>query len=144
MEARTDPWNVREYELLAQQLLDEGAYHYFAGGSGDELTLRENVEAYTRLRLRPRVLAGVEQVDTATTVLGTPVSMPLLVAPVAYQRMAHPDGESGTARAARDAGTIMILSTLATSTPAEVAEAAPAAGAGFSSTAFATPASPAR
>jgi 4-hydroxymandelate oxidase len=125
VEARIEPCNVSEYELLAQQLLDEGAYHYFAGGSGDELTLRENVEAYARLRLRPRVLAGVEQVDTATTVLGTPVSMPLLVAPVAYQRMAHPDGEPGTARAARDAGTIMILSTLATSTPADVAEAAP-------------------
>ena len=125
MEARIEPCNVRDYELLAEQRLDEGAYHYFAGGSGDELTLRENVEAYARLRLRPRVLAGVEQVDTATTVLGTPVSMPLLVAPVAYQRMAHPDGEPGTARAARDAGTIMILSTLATSTPADVAAAAP-------------------
>jgi isopentenyl diphosphate isomerase/L-lactate dehydrogenase-like FMN-dependent dehydrogenase len=123
--ARPEPCNVNEYELLAEQVLDPGAYGYFAGGSGDEQTLRENVSAWSRLRLRPRVLAGVDEIDTSTTVLGTPVSMPLLVAPVAFQRMAHPDGEPGTARAVRDAGTIMVLSTLATATPADVAEAAP-------------------
>jgi isopentenyl diphosphate isomerase/L-lactate dehydrogenase-like FMN-dependent dehydrogenase len=120
-----EPCNVSDYERLAEQVLDAGAFGYFAGGAGDELTLRENVAAYKRWHLRPRVLAGVDTVSTATTVLGTPVSMPVLVAPVAFQRMAHPDGEPGTARAAATAGTIMVLSTLATSTPADVAAAAP-------------------
>jgi isopentenyl diphosphate isomerase/L-lactate dehydrogenase-like FMN-dependent dehydrogenase len=123
----TEPCNVFDYERLAEQRLEPGAFGYFAGGSGDEHTLRENVEAYRRWQLRPRVLTGVEQASTATTVLGIEISMPLLVAPVAFQRMAHPDGELGTARAAEAAGTIMVLSTLATSTPADVAAAAPGA-----------------
>jgi isopentenyl diphosphate isomerase/L-lactate dehydrogenase-like FMN-dependent dehydrogenase len=118
------PCNVWDYARLAEQKLEPGAFGYFAGGAGDELTLRENVEAYRRLHLRPRVLAGIES-TTATTVLGSEVSMPLLVAPVALQRMAHPDGELATARAAQAAGTIMTLSTLATSSPADVAAAAP-------------------
>jgi 4-hydroxymandelate oxidase len=120
-----EPCNVFEYERLAEQRLEPGAFGYFAGGAGDERTLRENVEAYGRWQLRPRVLTGVERADTRTTVLGDEVSMPLLVAPVAFQRMAHPEGESATARAAAAAGTIMVLSTLATSTPADIAAAAP-------------------
>jgi isopentenyl diphosphate isomerase/L-lactate dehydrogenase-like FMN-dependent dehydrogenase len=77
--------------------------------------------------LRPRVLVDVSEVTTATTVLGTPVSMPLLVAPTAIQKLAHPDGEAGMAGAAAAAGTLMCLSTLATASPAEVAAAAPGA-----------------
>jgi isopentenyl diphosphate isomerase/L-lactate dehydrogenase-like FMN-dependent dehydrogenase len=121
----SEPCNVFDYERLAEQKLEPGAFGYFAGGAGDERTLHANVDAYRHWQLRPRVLTGVEQADTATVVLGTELSMPLLVAPVAFQRMAHPDGEMGTARAAAAAGTIMTLSTLATSTPAEVASAAP-------------------
>ena len=131
MATEREPCNVWEYERVAEQVLEPGAFGYFAGGAGDELTLRDNVAAWRRWTLRPRVLAGVERATTATTVLGTEVSMPLLVAPVAYQRMAHPDGERGTARAAAAAGTIMVLSTLATSTAAEVAEAAPGGGRWF-------------
>jgi isopentenyl diphosphate isomerase/L-lactate dehydrogenase-like FMN-dependent dehydrogenase len=121
----TEPCNVYDYEQLARERLDQGAYDYYAGGAGDEVTLRENVEAFSRLRLRPRALVDVGAATTATSVLGTEISMPLLVAPVAFQRMAHPDGEAGMARAAAAAGTIMVLSTLATSAPAEVAAAAP-------------------
>jgi isopentenyl diphosphate isomerase/L-lactate dehydrogenase-like FMN-dependent dehydrogenase len=121
-----EPLNVRDYEQLAAERLDPGAFGYFSGGAGDEQTLHDNVEAYGRWLLRPRLLVDVGETTAATTVLGTPVSMPLLVAPFAFQRMAHPDGESGTARAAAAAGTIMCLSTLATSAPAEVAAAAPA------------------
>ena len=121
----SEPLTVSEYERLAEGILEEGALGYFAGGACDERTLRENVEAWRRYRLRPRVLVDVEGTTAATTVLGTEVSMPVLVAPTAFQRMAHPDGEPGTARAAAAAGTIMCLSTIATSTPAEVAAAAP-------------------
>jgi isopentenyl diphosphate isomerase/L-lactate dehydrogenase-like FMN-dependent dehydrogenase len=122
-----EPLNVADFERAAEACLDAGTWGYFAGGAGDELTLRENVAAFSRWHLRPRVLVDIEGTTTATTVLGTPVSMPLLVAPTAYQRMAHPDGEAGTARAAAAAGTIMCLSTMATATPAEVAAAAPGA-----------------
>jgi isopentenyl diphosphate isomerase/L-lactate dehydrogenase-like FMN-dependent dehydrogenase len=121
----SDAVNVADYERLAAEQLDEGPLGYFAGGAGDERTLRENVAAFARRKLRPRVLVDVSAVSPATTVLGTPVSMPLLVGPTALQRMAHPDGEPGMARAAAGAGTIMVLSTIATSTPAEVAHAAP-------------------
>src|SRR5688572_11570989 len=75
-----EPCNVADYERLARESLSEGAYGYFAGGAGDERTLRENVEAYGRWRLRPRALVDVSEASTATSVLGANVSMPLLVA----------------------------------------------------------------
>src|SRR4051794_13148841 len=127
MEPDPRPINVADYERIAAERLDAGPLGYFAGGAGDELTLRENVAAYSRWQLRPRVLVDVGETTAATTVLGTPVSMPLLVAPTAYHRVVHPDGEQATARAAAAAGTIMCLSTIATATPAEVAAAAPGA-----------------
>ena len=123
----TQPVNVSDYERLAEGVLEEGALGYFAGGAGDELTLRENVAAFQRLKLRPRMLVDVSAVSAATTVLGREVSMPVLVAPTAIQTMCHADGEAATARAAASVGTVMTLSTIATSTPAEVAEAAPGA-----------------
>jgi isopentenyl diphosphate isomerase/L-lactate dehydrogenase-like FMN-dependent dehydrogenase len=113
--------NVADYEAAAAEQLDPGTYGYYAGGAGDEVTLRDNVEAYRRLQLRPRVLVDVDGPSTATTVLGREIAMPLLVAPMAYQRLAHPDGEVAMARAAAAAGTIMCLSTLATSTAEDVA-----------------------
>jgi isopentenyl diphosphate isomerase/L-lactate dehydrogenase-like FMN-dependent dehydrogenase len=121
------PCCVADYERLAAEVLAPGPSGYFAGGAGDERTLRDNVAAFGRRSLRPRVLVDVSEVSAATTVLGVPVSMPLLVAPVALQKMAHPDGEAGMARAAAAAGTVMTVSTIATSTPAEVAAAAPEA-----------------
>jgi isopentenyl diphosphate isomerase/L-lactate dehydrogenase-like FMN-dependent dehydrogenase len=123
----SEPVNVADYEQLAAERLDPGVHGYFAGGAGDEWTLRENVEAFARVRLRPRVLVDVSDVTTATTVLGSEISMPLLVAPVAFQRLVDPDGEVAMARAAAAAGTIMCLSTIASSRPREVAGGAPAA-----------------
>jgi isopentenyl diphosphate isomerase/L-lactate dehydrogenase-like FMN-dependent dehydrogenase len=123
----TQPLSVWDYERLAEERLGPGAWSYFAGGSDDERTLRWNLEAYGRWRLRPRILCDVSAVSTETTVLGTQVALPLLVAPVAFQRMAHPDGEGATARAAASAGTVMCLSTIATATPADVTAAAPGA-----------------
>ena len=111
-------------ERLAEAALPPDAWGYVAGGAGDERTLRWNREAFSRYRLRYRVLVDVSDVSTATTVLGTPVSMPVLVAPMAYQALAHEDHELGMARGAAAAGTVMCLSTVATATPAAVAEAA--------------------
>jgi len=113
--------NVWDYEAAAAERLEPGAYGYYAGGAGDEVTLRDNVEAYGRWLLRPRMLVDVAACSTATTVLGQEISLPVIVAPTAFQRVVHPDGEIGMATAAREAGTIMCLSTLATTTPAEVA-----------------------
>jgi isopentenyl diphosphate isomerase/L-lactate dehydrogenase-like FMN-dependent dehydrogenase len=124
---RHPPLNVREYERIFEETLDAGAFGYFSGGADDEYTLRDNVDAFTRWKLRPRMLVDVSGAAIETTVLGEPVSMPLLVAPTAFQRMAHADGEPATARAAAAADTVMCLSTIATATPAEVAEAAPGA-----------------
>jgi isopentenyl diphosphate isomerase/L-lactate dehydrogenase-like FMN-dependent dehydrogenase len=116
-----EPLNVWDYERLAAERLEAGAHGYYAGGAGDERTLRENVEAFTRWQLRPRVLVDVAGCTTRTTVLGHELALPLIVAPVAFQRVAHPDGEVAMAQAARDVGTVMCLSTMSTSPPEDVA-----------------------
>jgi isopentenyl diphosphate isomerase/L-lactate dehydrogenase-like FMN-dependent dehydrogenase len=116
---------VADLEPLAAARLDAGPLGYFAGGAADERTLADNVAAYARRRLLPRVLVDVGEVSTATTVLGTEIASPVLVAPVALQRMAHPDAERGMARAAAGAGTIMCVSTLSSIPAREVAAAAP-------------------
>jgi isopentenyl diphosphate isomerase/L-lactate dehydrogenase-like FMN-dependent dehydrogenase len=117
--------NVGDFERLAAETLEPGVAGYFFGGAGDELTLEENVSAWGRWRLRPRMLAGLSEWRTGVEVLGADVSMPVLVAPVAYQGLVDPEGEAAMARAAAGAGTVMCLSTLATMRPRPVAEAAP-------------------
>jgi isopentenyl diphosphate isomerase/L-lactate dehydrogenase-like FMN-dependent dehydrogenase len=117
-----EPVNIWDYESLAEEKLDANALAYYAGGAGDELTLRDNVAAFERRKLRPRVLVDVASVTTKTTVLGTDVALPVLIAPLAMQRMAHPDGEEATARAAAAAGTIMCLSSAATASPAALVD----------------------
>jgi 4-hydroxymandelate oxidase len=112
-------------EEEARALLPPGSYDYIAGGAGDETTLADSVAAWDRLRLRPRVLRDVSAVSTETTVLGEPVSMPVLVAPTAFHRMVHPDGEPATARGTAEAGTLMTMSTRSTSSIDAVASAAP-------------------
>ena len=117
--------NVADAEAEAAEKLEPGPLDYFAGGAGDEITLRDNAAAWGRYRLRPRVLTDVSAVTTEAAVLGKPVVAPILVAPVAYQRMAHPEAESAMAVGAAAAGTVMCLSTLANTRPADVAAAAP-------------------
>ena len=119
----TIPLTIRDLHDVAAARLPRAAYDYYASGADDERTLADNEAAWGRVRLRPRCLVNVAQRDLSTTVLGRRVSMPILVAPTAFQRMAHPDGELATARAAATAGTVMILSTLATSTLEDVATA---------------------
>ena len=120
------PITLTDVERLAAEQLDPSWYQYFAGGAGAERTLRENEAAFARQRLRQPVLLGIDTVSTETTLFGHSLAAPLLVAPVAYQRMAHVDGEEGMARAAAAAGVGICLSTFATASPAEVTAAAPA------------------
>ncbi|MGE5408234.1 MAG: alpha-hydroxy acid oxidase [Syntrophothermus sp.] len=122
----SDSWiNVSDPERIAHEELDAGVLGYFAGGAGDEVTLADNLAAWKRWRLRPRVMVDISSVTTSVELLGGPLSMPILIAPVAYQRLVDPDGELAMARAAAAAGTAMCLSTLATARPGEVAAAAP-------------------
>ncbi|MGA6948021.1 MAG: alpha-hydroxy acid oxidase [Solirubrobacterales bacterium] len=116
---------MADLERLAAERLEPGTHGYFAGGAGDERTLRRNAEAYENWELLSRVLVDVSGVSTRATVLGAELEMPILVGPVAFQLLAHADGEAGMARAAKEAGTVMCLSSLTSTRPAEVAEAAP-------------------
>ncbi|XP_076339475.1 2-Hydroxyacid oxidase 1-like isoform X2 [Tachypleus tridentatus] len=114
-----------DFENFAAKHLNKSAFDYYRSGANQEQTLRENIEAFRRLKLRPRLLRNVSCRDLSTTILGQPVSFPVGVAPTAMQKMAHPDGEVATARAAAAVGTVMTLSTIATSSIEEVAEAKP-------------------
>ena len=96
---------VDDYEPVARERLPPDVYDFYAGGAGDEWTLAENRRAFDRWSLRPRVLRASGRPDPSTSILGTRVSFPVLVAPWAYQSMAHPEGERATARAAAEAGT---------------------------------------
>ncbi len=116
--------NVFDYEKLARTRLAPPLWDFFQGGSDDEVTLRECRAAFERIKLRPRVLVDVSEIDMRCTVLGIPVSMPLLIAPMASHCVAHPDGECATAEAAGRAGTLMIASTVATRTIEEIAQSA--------------------
>src|ERR1051326_7812516 len=100
MERAVEPINVFDYETLARERLSPVVWDYYNGGSEDETTLRANRAAFERLRLRPRVLVDLSTIDMGTTVMGTPVSMPILIAPTAAHALAHPEGELATARGA--------------------------------------------
>ena len=116
--------NVADYLEAAAAQVDPVVWCYFEGGAADEVTLRANVAAYGRWILRPRMLVDVSTVTTGTTLLGTPVSMPLGVAPFAMQRLLVPEGECATARAAASANVLMGVSTLTTCTHEEIRAAA--------------------
>jgi len=104
--------NLDSLEARARERLDPMLFDYIAGGSGDEWTLRENRAAWSRLQLLPRMLRGVGKRDQRTTVLGTPVSFPVLVPPMGFHGLCHPDAELATARGTAAAGTIFVASTV--------------------------------
>ena len=125
------PVNIADLERRAKELLAPGAYDYFAGGSGQEWTLRDSVQAWRRYWLAPRVLRDVSAVDTSVRLPGQPQTVaatPVAVAPTGFQGLAHPDGELATARGAAEAGALMVLSTRTTRRIEEVAEAVAGAG----------------
>ncbi|MFC0530781.1 alpha-hydroxy acid oxidase [Phytohabitans kaempferiae] len=115
---------VPEYEAAARERLPVGIWEYIAGGSGAEQTLAANRAAFDRLPLRPRFLVDVAAYDTSTTLLGARLRAPIGVAPVAYHQLAHPDGEVATARAAGEAGQLLVVSVFASRSLEEIAAAA--------------------
>jgi len=116
--------NLFDLEQAAKEKLPQMAYDYFASGAWDEVTLRENRAAFEQLKVHYRVLVDVSKRDLSTTILGQKISMPILFAPTAFHKLAHPDGELATVRAAGAAGTIMVLSSLSTTSVEDVARAA--------------------
>lgn len=103
-----DPLEARARAVLPPEVFD-----YFAGGAGQESTLEDNLAAWARVRLRPHVLRDVSRVDTSTTLFGASLATPVLVAPTAFHSLAHPDAELATARATREAGSLLVLSSRA-------------------------------
>jgi 4-hydroxymandelate oxidase len=115
------------FERRAAEVLPREVYEWYAGGAGDGWTLRENEVAFRRWTLRPRVLTGLGEVTTAVDLLGSRLELPVVVAPMAFQRFLHDDGEVAMARGAAAAGSCMCVPTLSTCTFADVAAAAPGA-----------------
>ncbi len=120
---RREPVNVEDFQALAKEALPRPVYSYITSGSTDEITLRENVLAFQRLRILPPLLTGVATADTTTTVLKEKISMPILLAPVAGQSLFHPQGILASARAAVSARTILGVSSSAGNSVEEVAAA---------------------
>ncbi|MBH8571512.1 alpha-hydroxy-acid oxidizing protein [Nostocaceae cyanobacterium CENA369] len=118
---RFHPINLFEYERLAKQHLSQMAFDYYSSGAWDEITLQDNWAAFERIKLRPRMLVDVSDRNLSTSILGQPLQLPLLIAPMAFQCLAHPVGEVATALAAASAGVGMVLSTLATKSIEDVA-----------------------
>lgn len=112
-----------DYEPLARERMSASAWAYLQGGAADELTLRDNLDAFRRLRLLPRVLTDVGGGDIALTLLDHRHVSPILLAPVAYQQLAHPEGELATALAASAMQTCMVVSTQASTSLETLAQA---------------------
>ncbi|XP_054780510.1 peroxisomal (S)-2-hydroxyacid oxidase GLO4-like isoform X2 [Prosopis cineraria] len=110
-----EPVNVREFQQLAREALPKMYYDFYAGGAEDEFSLKENMEAFRRITLRPRVLVDVSRINMSTTLLGYRISAPIMIAPTAMHMLAHPE-----AKAAAACNTIMILSFMSTCTVEEV------------------------
>jgi 4-hydroxymandelate oxidase len=124
--------SLADLERLAAERMEPAAWDYVAGGAEDEVTLGDNVAAFRRRRLLPRVLRNPEPVvDTRATILGREVALPIAVSPVAAQALAHEDGEVATARAAAAAGALFCLSTVSSRSLEEVAAAIPDAARWF-------------
>jgi 4-hydroxymandelate oxidase len=115
------PLNLAELEGRAEVVLDRPTFEFVAAGAGDEVTLGRNRAAFRRWAMVPRALRDVSAVEIGTEVLGTPISMPVMVPPMGLQRIVDPEGECEMARGVAGAGTIMCVSTVSTRSPAEIA-----------------------
>ena len=124
MADRPTPLNLRDFEALARERMDQASFDYYAGGADDERSVAENERAFARIALRPRVLTGVDQVDTSTSLFDIPLPFPVALAPTAFNRLGHDEGELAAARAAGAAGAIMCCSTIASTSLEDIAAAA--------------------
>ncbi|KAG6782294.1 hypothetical protein POTOM_011690 [Populus tomentosa] len=113
--------NVNEFQELARQALPKMYYDFYAGGAEDEHTLKKNVQEFQRIILLPRVLVDVSNIALSTNILGYTISSPIMIAPTSMHKLAHPEGELATARAAAACNTIMTLSFSASCSVEEVA-----------------------
>jgi 4-hydroxymandelate oxidase len=120
-----DVVSLLDFEALARERMAGPAFDYVAGGAWDELTLVENVEAWREFRFVPRVLRDVRELDLSGTFLGRPSSLPIAIAPMAAQIMAHPGGEAEMLAGAAAAGIPFCLSTSSSMTMEDIAKAAP-------------------
>src|SRR3954447_5405962 len=120
----SDALNIFDLEKQAKENLPQTAYDYYSSGAWDEITLRENRDAYGRIQVHYKVMVDVSKRDLSTTLFGDKISMPILLAPTAFHKLAHPDGEIATVRAAGASGTIMTLSSLSAAKVEEVTAAA--------------------
>lgn len=125
MSSAPDPWplNLGELEPAAAERLEPAAYDYFRSGGGDELTLARNRAAFADIRLLPRVLRDVSEIEMGTEVLGSATSMPVLVAPTAFHGLAHEGAERASAAGCAAADTVFCLSSLSNTTLEEAARA---------------------
>lgn len=118
------PLNLLEYEECAQAVLPRMVYDYFASGAGAQVTVRSNRSDFDRIRLRPRALVGVDNRDHSVTIFGQKIPSPIAVAPMAFQKMAHPEGEIAAVRGTGSAGALFVASTIATVSLEEIAAGA--------------------
>lgn len=132
------PSTLAGFEEIFEGVLEPGPLGYYKGGATDETTLRDNVLAWKRWRIHPNVLRDVSQRDLSTALLGSRHAHPVIVAPTAYHRLAHPQGEVATALGSAQADAIHTLSTLANCRPAEVKTAGARPSVGFRSMSSAT------
>lgn len=123
---KPDPVSLQDFEEAARRRLSPSTFDFIAGGAADEITIRWNREAFDRIRLRPRVLVDVSRVDTGVTLLGLELPHPILLAPVAYQKLVHREGEIAAARGAGSARALYVFSSSATVSVEEVARVATA------------------
>ena len=118
--------SLNDFEPLAKARLPAMAYDFVAGGVGNEITLRANLNAWDTIRLRSRALTDVSHIDTRVNLLGSEMPHPVLLAPTSYHRLCHPDGELATVKGASQSGTTMVVSSFANTLVEDIAAAAPA------------------
>lgn len=116
------PVSPEDWEAAAREAMEPREFDYVCGGAGGESTVRNNREAFERARLVPRVLSARAERDVSATILGARASAPLMLAPVGVLEMAHPERELAVARAARDAGIPVVLSSQASTSMEDVAD----------------------
>ncbi|HEX2933581.1 MAG TPA: alpha-hydroxy-acid oxidizing protein, partial [Candidatus Binatia bacterium] len=124
MTTSPQPINLFDFEAIAKERLPKEEYDYIAGGATDEISVDRNRRAYASWAFRPRVLRDVSKLDLSTTVLGTKVNLPVLIAPCGGHKRAHPEGELATYRAAAACGTVLAVSANSNTSFEDLANAA--------------------